>query len=77
MKQRRDAEAEVGLCRETAERRLVALMGNGAFADDAEEDAAQFQELLSARFVNPASDGNGDHVLTVTSSTDGLQQLTA
>lgn len=77
MKQRREAEAEAGLCRDTAEKRLLALMGNGAFADDAEDDAAQFQELLSARFVNPGSDGNGDHVVTVTSSTDGLQQLTA
>lgn len=75
MKQRLGAEVEAGLCRETAEKRLLALMGNGAFADDAEDDAAQFQELLSARFVNTGSDG--DHVVTVTSSADGLQQLTA
>lgn len=75
MKQRLGAEVEAGLCRETAEKRLLALMGNGAFADDAEDDAAQFQELLSARFVNAGSDG--DHVVTVTSSADGLQQLTA
>lgn len=77
MKQRLGAEAEAGLCRETAEKRLLALMGNGSFADDAEDDAAQFQELLSARFVNRGSDGDGDHVVTVTSSADGLQQLTA
>lgn len=49
MQEARQAEAELGLDRKAAEEVLAELRSNGAFAEMAEEDGEQLQELLVGR----------------------------
>lgn len=53
----RAEEVAVGIDRAAAERVLLDLRGNGAFADQAAEDGVQFEDLIAARFMDEADAG--------------------
>lgn len=63
LKAHREVEQDVGVNRAAAEERLLALRANGAFADDASGDEAQFEDLIAGRYSDEV---DGEHrTLTV------------
>lgn len=53
----RDAELEAGINREAGELALLNLRANGFFAEQADEDGAQFDDLIAARFMEDTDEG--------------------
>lgn len=51
MNTKRQDEAEVGIDRAAAEARLMELRGNGHFVENGPDDAEQFDDLWSARWI--------------------------